>query len=243
MVTVADESNAEYFNVEPVDGYIVKVGGSIEYEAPFYHQDYTIMKIDYDAYLLNSNGDKISGKVSPSTGTYLSNGVKTLKVTAPEDAGIYRLVVEYEGTIDEDTYSGSSEAFVRVVVPITLTADVTNTGDVTGSITISFMLKKDSAEEFEAIEGSETTVNNLEPGDTKTVTYEWVTESLGNGKYTYKAVMADNSLLSEGEFYIGHNEYQWATIVMAILFIILIIALIYVVRKPVKNYGKPKGRR
>ena len=237
MVTVADDSNAEYFNVEPVDGYIVKVGGSIEYKAPFYYQDaYTEMHINFDAYLLNSNGDKITGKVSPSTGTYYNNGVKTIKVTAPEDAGMYRLVVEYEGTIGSDRFSGSSQAAVRVVVPITLTADVTNTGIVTKSVIISFEV--DGA----LIQGSETTVENLAPGDSKTVTYEWVTESLGDGLHTYKATTVDGTL-SEGEFYIGHNEYQWATIVIAMLFIILVIVLIYIIRKPVKNYGKPKGRR
>lgn len=236
MVTVADESNAEYFNVEPVDGYIVKVGGSIKYEAPFHNQGADI-KIDFDAYLLNSNGDKIAGKVSPSTWTLVKNESKTLTVTAPEDAGMYRLVVDYKGEIDGKDSSGSSQASVRVVVPITLTADVTNTSDVTGSITVSFEV------DGELVEGSETTVKNLEPGNTKTVTYEWVTESLDGGKHTYMALLADETVLSKGEFYIGHNEYQWATIVIAILFIILVIALIYIIRKPVKNYGKPKGRR
>ncbi len=238
MVTVADESNAEYFNVEPADGYIVKVKGSIDYKIPFYYEDaYTDMKINYTAYLLNSNGDKIAGKVSPSTGTYVANGVKTLKVTAPEDAGMYRLVVDYTGKIDGLDFSGSSKASVKVVVPITLTANITNEGLITSSIAVSFMV------DDVLVEGSETTVKNLAPGKEEKVTYEWVTDSLGQGKYTYKAVTADNTVLSEGEFYIGHNEYQWATIVIAILFIILVIVLIYIVRKPVKNYGKPKGRR
>ena len=238
MVTVADESNAEYFNVQPVDGYVVKVGGSIQYEAPFYYQGiFTEMDIDFDAYLLNSNGDKVTGGVSPSIGTYTENGVKTIKITAPESAGMYRLVVEYKGTIDGEPFSGSSQASVRVVVPVTLTAEVTNNGVVTGSITVSFLV------DDIPVEGSETTVQNIAPGNTKTVTYEWVTDSLGEGKHTYKAVTAEGILLGKGEFYIGHNDYQWATIIIALLFVMLVIVLLYIVRKPIKNYGKPKGRR
>ncbi len=238
MVAVADESNAEYFNVEPVDGYIVKTGGSINYEVPFYYQNsYTEMNINFNAYLFNSNGDKIADGASPSTGKYTDNGVKKIKVTAPKSDGMYRLVVDYEGTIDDEPFKGSSQAAVRVVVPITLNAEVTNIGDVTSSITVSFIVDDN------IVEGSETTLDDLAPGSKKTVTYEWVTDSLGEGRHTYKAVTDDDVVLSKGEFYIGHDDYQWATMVIALLFIVLIVALLYIVRKPVKNYGKPKGRR
>lgn len=242
MVTVSDDSNAEYFNVEPADDYIVKTGGSIEYKAPFYYHDsYTVMDIDFVAYLLNSDGEKIAKGVSPSTGKYTDNGVKTIKITAPESAGMYSLVVEYTGTINDGTndvsFSGSGQASVRVVVPMKLTAEVTNTGFVTSSITVSFIV------DGEPVDGSETTVENLAPGSKKTVTYEWITDSLGKGEHSYKVVQSDGVLLSEGVFYIGHDDYQWATIVIALLFVILVIALLYIVRKPVKNYGKPKGRR
>ena len=47
----------------------------------------------------------------------------------------------------------------------------------------------------------------------------------------------------ESVFYIGHDDYQIATVLAALLFVILLIVLIFVIRKPVKNYGKPKGRR
>jgi hypothetical protein len=106
-----------------------------------------------------------------------------------------------------------------------------------GSKTVMFQV------DGKLVEGSEQTVEKLAFNAKKTVTYEWVTDSLGEGRHTYTLVTEDGDIIKTGEFYLGHKDYQWATIIMGILFVILLIALIYVVRKPVKNYGKPKGRR
>lgn len=240
MMSAVEESYAEYFNVEPEDDYIVKTGGKITYVAPFYYEDdFTADgSVKFQAYLVNSNGDKLSGAVTPSSWTLSKNDSKTLTITAPDSAGTYRVVVEYEGTvgIDKTELKGSSQAVLRVVVPITLTANVTNSSDVAATTTISFLV------DGEPVEGSEKKVSNLQPGGSEKVSYEWVT-SLSEGRHTYKAVTEDGEVIKEGEFYVGHNDYQWATIIMALLFVILMLVLIYIIRKPVKNYGKPKGRR
>lgn len=240
MVSV-DDSYAEYFDVCPDDDFIVKTGGTIKYETKFYDSELGSATVNYTAYLVNSNGDKQSGAVSPSTWTSTwtstsTSNAKTVTVTAPSTAGTYRLVVEYE-TNGDDVKKGMSQAVVKVVVPLTLSAEIVNNSDTTGSKTVMFQV------DGKLVEGSEQTVEKLAPNAKKTVTYEWVTDSLGGGRHTYTLVTEDGDIIKTGEFYIGHKDYQWATIIMGILFVILLIALIYVARKPVKNYGKPKGRR
>ncbi len=247
-LATADDSDAEYFNVTPVDGYTVKTGGAISYEAPFYYEgSFSSMSVAFTAYLLNSGGEKMTGAASPSTGTYTANGTKTIRVTAPDTAGTYKLVVEYSGTVtvgtEEIEVSGSSHASVKVVAPVTLKAEITNNGNVTlSSLTVSFIV------DGKAVPDSETAVSDIAPGETKTATFEWVTDSLSSGKHTYKAVSETSmvtvtGLNQESVFYIGHDDYQIATVLVALLFVILVILLIYIYRKPVKNFGKPKGRR
>lgn len=237
MMSAVNESYAEYINVEPDDDFIVKTGGKITYIVPFYEGDVEVDNILFQAYLTNSDGNKITGAVTPSTWTLSGSGTRTLTITAPESAGTYSVVVEYEGTDDDGAeLKGSSQALLRVVVPITLTAEVTNSSNVAATTTVSFLV------DGKRVEDSETAVNDLQPGSSKTVSYEWVT-TLGEGRHTYAAVTEDGTVIKEGEFYVGHNDYQWATIIMGLLFVILVIVLIYIVRKPVKNYGKPKGRR
>ena len=250
-LVTADDSDAEYFNVTPVDGYIVKTEGTISYEAPFYYEGSFSRSEEHtselQSYLLNSSGEKMTGGASPSTGTYTANGTKTIKVTAPDTAGTYKLVVEYSGTVtvgtEEIDVSGSSYASVKVVVPVTLKAEITNNGNVTlSSLTVSFIV------DGKAVPDSETTVSDIAPGETDTATFEWVTDTLSSGKHTYKAVSETSmvtvtGLNQESVFYIGHDDYQIATVLIALLFIVLIIVLIFIYRKPVKNFGKPKERR
>ena len=236
MVSV-DDSYAEYFDVCPDDDFIVKTGGTIKYETKFYDSELGSATVNYTAYLVNSNGDKQSGAVSPSTwASTTTSHTKTVTVTAPSTAGTYRLVVEYE-TNGDDVKKGMSQAAVKVVVPLTLSAEIVNNSNTMGSKTVMFQV------DGKLVEGSEQTVEKLAFNAKKTVTYEWVTDSLGEGRHTYTLVTEDGDIIKTGEFYLGHKDYQWATIIMGILFVILLIALIYVVRKPVKNYGKPKGRR
>ena len=98
------------------------------------------------------------------------------------------------------------------------------------------------------MDDSYTTVNLAKEG-TATVTYKWVTDS-SNGKYSYSVQPADSGNLvqitglgEEYTFYIGDNSYMAWIALLVIFVIILILVLVWVYRKPVKNYGKPKSRR
>lgn len=244
----ADDSDGEYFNVAPEEGFMVKTGDKLTYEASFFHESSTSgINVRFDAYLLDPSGEKVTGKVSPSTGTFYYNETKRLTVTAPDSAGDYTLVVEYNGTVtvegEKVDVSGSNRALVKVMNPVVLKAEITNNGSVMlDSLTVEFVV------DGQVIEGSKKTVEDIKPGETKSVTFDWVTDSLSPGKHTFMAVSETelinvSGLNSENVFYIGHNDYKTATIIMALLLVVLVFVLIYVYRKPVKNLGKPKGRR
>lgn len=235
-----DESYADYFDVHPKDEgeIVVKTGGTIYYESVFHRDSTGNADVEFTAYLLKPNGDKHAGGVSPSTWTSTSaEDTKNIKITAPDTAGTYRLVVEYEIDDEDNPKKGVSQTMVKVVVPITLKAEVINNSNIKSSITVAFWV------DGELVADSEQTVSEIAPGGKKTVTYEWVTGSLSEGRHTYELRAENGESIEVSEFYIGHNEYRWASILMGVLFVILAIVLLYVLRKPVKNYGKPKGRR
>ncbi len=100
----------------------------------------------------------------------------------------------------------------------------------------------------ERIDDSYTTVDLDKDGST-TVTYKWITDS-GNGKHSFYLEAADggNMVKIEGlgdvhDFYIGDNSYTWLVALMVVTVILLLLVMVWVYRKPVKNYGKPKARR
>ena len=61
-LATVDEADAEYFNVTPADGYTVKTGGSVSYEAPFYYEgSYSSMAVTLP-HISDSDGDKIRAR-------------------------------------------------------------------------------------------------------------------------------------------------------------------------------------
>ena len=100
----------------------------------------------------------------------------------------------------------------------------------------------------ERIEDSYTTFDLAKEGST-TVTYDWVTD-VGEGAYTFSLQPADDGnmvtisgLGEEYTFYIGDSSYTIWVALLVIVIILLALVIIWVYRKPVKNYGKPKSRR
>ena len=97
------------------------------------------------------------------------------------------------------------------------------------------------------IEESKTT-KSIAIGDTATFTYELLGSTLSKGKHTYSLVAADNAynvsgLGTEHTFYYDQGNMNAYTYLMVLLFIIVTIIAVWIYRKPVKNYGKPKARR
>jgi hypothetical protein len=228
------------------DTDIVKIKGTLEFDITFYEtDDFSTLDIRYDIALKDSSGETQTNAVSPSTGS-LSNGIPlSIVVTAPEKSGRYTLNVTFTETIDSNPSVKSEKSVtITVVEPITLKSTLKNTGNV--DITdFAVYFKVDG----KLIDGSKTLVS-VETGKETTASYDWVTVGLSNGRHTYQLVAGDENagisgvvLGEEGSFYVGHSDSGLVTILSALLLVVLIIIAIYVYRKPVKNYGKPKSRR
>ena len=191
---------------------------------------------------------KSAGSVSPSsiTNSMFNNDPKQqIKGTVPTKPGDYRLSVEFQMTSDSDGEKFTRTYPVRIVEPIVLTVSINNTSNV--DVVLDFMFVIDGVEM--EIKNENVSIKALE---STPVTYNWVVDNPSSGKHTFelKAVGQDNinrldveGLDSEFTFYVGQDTYGWLTIIMVILLVILAIFALWVIRKPIKNYGKPKGRR
>jgi hypothetical protein len=225
---------------------LVKVGGTITYKVLFFEpKDFNTLDITYVATFKDSGGTT-AGSVSPGAGS-LTNGIEsTLTITAPRDAGKYTLSVTFTERIDDKP----AEKIVRtqtvtVAMPITLSAALFNNSTVDFTdFTVYFHV------DGKLVDESKTLVT-VAAGERTTVTYEWVVESLSNGKHTFKVVAGqenigdtDNIIVGgEGTFYLGGSDYGLINILIGVLLVVVIIATIFFYRKQVKNYGKPKSRR
>jgi hypothetical protein len=230
------------------DTNTVKASGTLDYELIFYEtEEFSTLEISYTADLKDSNGKAQSNAVIPSYGT-LSNGVATgIIVTAPSTPGKYTLTATFTETIDENPSTTTVRSVtVTVVNPIKLSATIKNTGDVSLTDFVVYF-KVDG----KLIDDSKTLVSAAAAGGETTVSYDWVTDIISNGQHSYSIVAGDENigeykdliLGSNSSFWVGHSDYGGVTIAMFLLLIILLIVAVYVYRKPVKNYGKPKARR
>lgn len=252
------ESEAVYYNVD--GDSVIGTENKAEYTISYSNHDYDSyadvnMSVTYSAKLVDSSGSTVSSGVSPSSGDLTNDVSATVTVTAPKTTGSYKLVVEYKPTVSytdsegktvtvpSDDLKKETEFRIKVVTPITLSVTLKNDSniDLTG-YGVYFWINGDK------VDDSYTTVNLAKEG-TATVTYKWVTDS-SNGKYSYSVQPADSGNLvqitglgEEYTFYIGDNSYTAWIALLVIFVIILILVLVWVYRKPVKNYGKPKSRR
>lgn len=244
---LADDSSAESYASADVtfSANEVKISSTVTATLTFNESDTAgFSKIEYSATLLDSSGKSV-GTVSPSTGNSSSASyTKDVTVTAPSKAGTYTLKVVFT-----ETYAGEPKEIVvkkdlKVSEPVTLTVKITNT--TTSSLAITdgvfyFML------DGKRIDDSKTT-KSIGIGDSATFTYELMGSSLSKGKHTYSLVAADNAfnvdgLGTEHTFYYDQGSMSAYTYLMVLLFIIVTVIAVWIYRKPVKNYGKPKARR
>ena len=200
----------------------------------------------YTARVLDSSGSVRSGVVSPTSGTFTQTATG-LTITAPNAPGDYTLeVVFFTGS------SSTSESFtktypIKVVEPIKLSVELRNNTkvNITG-LTIKFVV---DGKEYDATE--ENTNITIPANGTKTVTFDWVVDSPADGRHTFHlttefqgvAQAEITGIGQEIEFFIGQESNTLVTVLMVVITLVLVIILIWVIRKPVKNFGKPKGRR
>ena len=226
---------------------LVKISGSLTYQIMFYEtDDYETLDISYSAELRDSSGKVQSNAVSPSSGALTNGEDKTLTVRAPAAAGKYTLAVAFKEKKDGgDTVETERTQIITVVQPVKLTAVLKNNSKVDFTdFAVYFHI------DGKLIEGSKQLVTAA-AGGTATVTFEWVTYTLSNGEHTFQVVAGEENigdykdviLGGDGKFFVGHWSYDLINVVFGILMVVLLVVVIYIYRKPVKNYGKPKSRR
>ena len=225
------------------DGDVIEVSKSATFTIKYDLSDADKEKdLSYSAKVVNDSGKTQSGAVSPSTGS-LSDGVeKDLTVTAPSTAGKYKLVVEF--LLDDEPIDGekASEYTFKAVEPIVLKVNL-KAKDVTLNLQdfgVYFYI------DGEKMEDSYTTVSLAADG-TGSVSYNWIADP-DSSKHTFKVVAVGGSTLISGldvehTFYAEDTDYTWIVALSGLFLIILIALAIWIYRKPIKNYGKPKARR
>ena len=128
---------------------------------------------------------------------------------------------------------------------------------VVDAITLKFTLKNegDSDIEFEAyfkINGEKVDLSvqtvTVPANGTKDVTYDYYVKDVEDTTYCLStdSVAIHNSVTGldeEKTFYAHDADYTVITTIVVIVLIILAVILFFVMRKPVVNRGKPKGRR
>ena len=254
LPSAADAVDGEPYTSITGDTHILKVSGSGDYTILFSYAEYSELEdatISFTAKLVDNHGDTQSSAVSPSSGEVDNDVGKVLTVTAPSSTGSYKLEVEFTLTYtneddeeEKETYSPDSYS-IKVVNPIVLTQTLKLQADSKvdpSGLGVYFYV------DGEKIADSYTTFDVSSQG-TATVSYNWVADP-SDGKHTFKVLPASGEevefitgLGEEHTFYVGDSSYT-AIIALAVLLVVLMIVfMIWVYRKPVKNFGKPKSRR
>ena len=203
-------------------------------------------KYNYSATLLSSE-DVSSGSIDYPTGQLYSGNpnYREIKVTAPLESGDYRLNVKfYEAADTGRTGSVVAEKTVplKVVDPIVLTFTLKNTGNSTVSFTAYFVIDGVKAEKTESV--------SVPANGTTDVTYNYYVKDVKDTKYyldtdssNIKSIIGGLGEENTKTFYAHDADYTMITTIIVVVLVILAIILFFVMRKPVVNKGKPKGRR
>ena len=196
-------------------------------------------EITWSAKLTNSSGSTQSGALSKTSG---SAAEETITVTAPKVAGNYTLTVTFKEKVDSDSYEYTAKAVLHVGNPITLsvTLKVPSSAGVGFSNNVYFYVDGVKCDDSEQM----LTIN---PGETKTVQYKYYNHNLSSGKHTYYVAAGENvdvtGLDAKQTFYYEQSTQDYLLWIAGIIVVLMILFAVWVFRKPVKNYGKPKARR
>ena len=255
VASADDDSDTETANTQSNATYSITGEDAIgtesseDYTLHFKEQNdsYETISISYTATLYR-DGTSISSGVSPSSGSISDGDDVTLTVASQKTAGTYTLTVvivekvKY-GTDDEQTYEYTVSQTIRIIEPITLSITVHNSGSVafTDAVVVFYLDGK-------LIEGSEQDLN-VAANSSTTVTYKYVPKDLSSGSHTFYILNTEGGTINGiGEdyaitFYYNQGSYDLLSAFMVIMVVLMLVLIVWVYRKPVKNFGKPKSRR
>lgn len=246
---VADDVSAEN-NVEWVDSSSELIPG--EAYAKVGTNVYFLLKGDenyyYIAQLKDSNGNVMEDAISSSyaKGSLGSTSERRITVKTPASSGDYRLNVKYYATQDDrdaDTnpvYTMDNKS-LKAVDPIVLKATVTNSGSSSMQLNVYFTI------DDERIEDSAKTIT-VAAGKSTDVTYEYIVKDTKQFTYSLRADGYIDDTIIKGlnenkTAYTSANDYTFITVILAAVVVALVIAMAFILRKPVVNTGKPRARR
>ncbi len=195
---------------------------------------------DYKIYRMvdGSETDKKTGTLSGE-----SSYSATVDITLPSTEGTYTYEIEY---LDSDSKSVFTDSIdIKAVKAITLKATITNDSSNTISLYVYFLVKENG--ESVKVENSEQIVD-VEAGKSKDVTCEYIVKNVSDIEFCITSNSDSSKSLVSGldewkTVYSSDNDYTFITVFLAIVIVIMIIAIIWIYRKPVINTGKPKSRR
>ncbi len=223
-------------------------GGKITATIKFYEQDHDIFSnMTYTAKLVNSKGVSQSSALSRTAGsTTETEFSEEITVTLPSTAGTYTLEVtfteRYSSTSDLPNKVFTVSKTLEAREPVTLSVTLKNTGSLAiNGTTVYFYV------DGKKIDDSEQKIS-IEADGSKTVTYKYFDKNLTAGRHTYCLDAGDHAYTIEGlgveyEFYYHQGDYNYLIYLIVVVLVILVVFAVWVFRKPVKNYGKPKARR
>ncbi|HOB38915.1 MAG TPA: CARDB domain-containing protein, partial [Methanomassiliicoccaceae archaeon] len=220
------------------DSYLIEVSGP-EVMIPGEKAVLTVKVEGGPDGLLKYNASVPSGaSVTPKSGT-TSSRTFTLTVTAPATIGS-TFAVNIGVSSQNGSVSANARYEIKVVEPVTLSADIVNTANVTAvGIPVQFWVDGDLVG----------TVNATIPAaTTQKVSYNWSVASLSPGRHVLKVVIdpdqhfvtfPDGSNEFVTEFYVGDGGWGTLNILLAILVVIFLVVVFFTYM----NRGKKKKKR
>ncbi len=207
-------------------------------------------KVTWTAKLVNSSGTTQSSALSPSSGSSTESDASwDVTVTAPATSGDYTLQVTYTESYSDGTSSATydAKANLHVIDPITLTVTLTNSGTLAISNAKVYLYVDGAMVDDSMVDDNAQTLS-VEAGASKTLTYKYYNANLSNGEHKYYVAAGEGSytlsgLQVEKSFYYNQGNMDYMNWIMILIIVIVAIVGVWVYRKPVKNYGKPKARR
>ena len=201
----------------------------------------------YKVELLDSDGKTVENVISDSAAKgQLSAGKRSISVTAPLESGNYTFVAKFYGTTDTGMTGeplAEKTAPLKIVDPIVLKYILKNEGTNAVTLSVYFVINgervSDSAKDV-----------TITAGGTQEVTYNYYVKDVEDCKYYldtdstfFKDVITGLGEDNTKTFYAHDSDYSLITTIVVVVLVIMGIILFFVLRKPVVNKGKPKGRR
>jgi hypothetical protein len=181
---------------------------------------------------------KTDGQVLPDSGTS-KTGKFTVNVTASSFAEDITLSVKVNSYNATSSTNITKSIVIKVVKPVVITAEVVNQGNATLSgVHVTFY--------FDDVKLYNTTII-LTSKATKSVVYNWTSQTISNGEHTVRVELDPNSqfvrFASGGTIFtqtvwVGPSDYSSSDGVLIGLFVLLLLVTYFVYKRPAKRRKK-----